>query len=509
MALSGSALTSVGVRQEDASILWEFSNVAFKAYPEGRKDPLEKPAPSSGPPTITARVDLQKRAMEFNRLILPHYEKCIHLGHKKIVVNAFMDPRILDLLYAFSRFPQNGDDLSTPFDTAHNRTMAASLRLELSTMSLPAEACQLVNTSITAYLTAITPQLENWIHFADEHFLEPWRNIKGFFGGYDCFSELASATTCHFIFGVPLEMAKKQKFSSIWNTLFSDETGFVAGISRLKTSVWDYPRLRAFLLGLVRKEMQTPSSDSKQTVIRYWIDTALVQQVRSALPEDYLAKCEKSAREEKISLDEKILVDSMVTLMIEMQQNFAFAMTALMKRFADDVWLAGQCHSNDMLLSVTILETLRVTPAAGSSRQMRWDTDVYIDGTKFYQLVKGETITTNPIYLRAFVERINPHGFDPDAKPAAENIFGQGCHHCPGESLALLWMKRLTHRILEYYQVTAKPQPSHEVVIGLTARHAPPLEFKLSPVMRISYGAYDEAVVVDRDDPSIYTVNGD
>lgn len=159
-----------------------------------------------------------------------------------------------------------------------------------------------------------------------------------------------------------------------------------------------------------------------------------------------------AAESRNITLEEMVHLDNFFGVMIGMQENIAFILTQIACHFARDKLLTEQCRSNERDCKKMVWEVLRYMPPAGTSRELRWDSDVIdpIKG-KTYFANKGDQFITMPaVTMHLDVFSLHHEVFDIDRPRTQSQAFSEGPHRCPGQISALNWLYALTHQLAQY-----------------------------------------------------------
>lgn len=387
-------------------------------------------------------------------------------------------PETKEIITKFSRFPENDEDFSTPFFCVRSKALVEQIGIPLSAFALRPRGCKLVDNAIKNYLDEQKNQVDDWIEFSDKHYFQKWCQTTDTIFGYEAFSSLAWGITAHFILGVPVD--EHHDFSHIWNRLFSPNTNI---LSKAKLLMFDYKKeLIPFILTQISKAKKNLTEYSS-TVIAYCEREKICENLLKELNDEELSEGTRLAKDLNISLEDHLLFSIIIMIGIGMQENFAFTLTESLRRISNEPELLEICRTDKDAVLNTIQETLRIIPPAGHSRQLRWDTTITYKA-KNYELNKGDLIGTHPLFI----------GHNPDIFPEPEQFiitrsskakgcpFGKGPHHCPGEILALMWMSKTIHRLIEHFNVKTSNPEKLDFCISFTMKHVPKIEIKLSQI---------------------------
>jgi cytochrome P450 len=360
----------------------------------------------------------------------------------------FFDPRLSPIVFSFTRYPQTEDsdklDLSTPYDSKSSKAMVEGVSLFLSSFALPPDSYKVLHKSIQDYFNVWRGQYDSWEKFADKMFFKPWSNKNEFIVDRSLFSSLAWATVSKFILGVP--EAEFEDHAHVWNTFLQPKT---KGLWALGTTKFiHFGQMESYVLTKIRetiKQFNNDKDEHLETIIHYWLRNNTANKIIEKLPDSMKLKAESLSLSRDCTLEETVYLDNFFGLMVGMQENIAFTLTQIAYRFAQNSKLAKKCQGSLEDCKKMVREVLRLKAPSGTSRELRFDTDVYDPvSQKTYCGRKGDQFITMPAI------QLEDDEFNIDRPQGHLQAFGAGPHRCPGQVPALNWLDTLTYKLAQY-----------------------------------------------------------
>lgn len=411
-------------------------------------------------------------------------------------------------LLSFNRFPsaEGIADLSTPFDTQRNYRLVKRLKLIFSPMALHPDGQKVMQSHMLRYFKACasSERMSSWSALTMEFFRR--YDYRESDNAYELFSQLACFIAGRSVLGV--EGDDFQHFSSIWNALFApppeerDDKSVLESVGDFFTSAGQkmqqgIAKFYSYDMGLypclverVKEACRSRSYTREATsFFDYCLANGVAEKILMALPQDLKDTARARAEKDGLTLSQKVMVDMAVSILIGMQENYAFTMAEACRRLGRDSVLQQLVRSNKEQLDYFIGEILRWIPPAGHNRQLRWDTEVSFksdDGaTVTHQMRAGDLIGIHPsIFARSPKVYDHPERFAPSRAHKTKHCpFGHGPHRCPGEPVARPWLRETLGTILENFSIesagkggSAGPQ---RFLVAFTMKHEPPVDVKL------------------------------
>lgn len=456
--------------EEDQTVTWTAGNgVRIVSYPAGRGfnptyDQYEKGNYLGKMITLAKEAFEDREESVFSQTLV----RGIWPLNRTFHWHLFFDPHLTPIVTSFTRYPQVDDavlkgsfdpalenDLSTPYNSALSKGMMQKAGLFFSSFALPPESYAVIHNSIKNYYGLSKNSYKEWAELSDKQFFKPWSEKNEWIEGHASFSSMTWATVSKFILGVSDD--EFVDYAHIWNTLLQGTKGITEqGIAKF----WYFPEMETYVLKKIRDTktqfLLDPSAgiglEKHETIIHYWLQNNIAEAMINKLTLSMREEALSIAENRGITLEEMVYLDNFFGVMIGMQENIAFILTQIAYHFARDQSIAARCRNSEGDCEKMVAEVLRFMPPAGTSRELRWDSDV-IDPikNKIYFMNKGDQLLTMPavtMHLEAFSPQHDV--FDIDRPRTHSLVFSEGPHRCPGQIPALKWLYALTHRLAQY-----------------------------------------------------------
>lgn len=512
---SSAATQSQGSLSADKSVVtWEAANkVHFIAYPGGN------PHYSPTGPRIADIKDVAERMKTVASLCLDNYSGfAVVENYPTVAKNAtpslhqVLDPQLQRAVLSFSRYPEKDDisDLSTPYNTTQTRSLLHRMNLPFSIMALPSAAQKVLHSQMLCYFDSLkerSDHMEHWNQCTLDFFKR--YDYRESDNAYELFSQLGCSIAGKFLLGI--HDPDFGHYAWIWNTLFAPKpqestdknffekaSSFFEGVSqKMKQGVAKFYSYDQGLYPLVAAHVKRMCRHSSEALLpgddflSYCHKHKVAAQVVDALDEDYKARAVPFAKKYGLSLMQMVLVDAAITLIIGMQENFAFTLAECCRRLKGATLEQERLRHNPERLSAFVDEVLRWIPPEGHIRQLRWDTTVTYKGsgqhegkTLTHHMKAGDLIGLDPSSISRN-ESVYPHAgiFDTTRPDKTKHCpFGAGPHRCPGEPIARLWIRETLKTIVDHFDI-GSPDGDEQVyqrfIVAFTMKHEPPVKLAL------------------------------
>ncbi len=460
-------------QDERQVVKWEINEtVTLVSYKKGRgKEPVQH-VTTVDDRLLQSRLQASEKARKQGEKILSLQCDEGFVIKTQFTMHLCIDNDTSQIVHKFPRHPQSAEDISTPYDTVKMKKMAAMLGQKLSVLCLSAPASAIVDQHIEKFCNGFRDSLDGWVCYVDEKILQPWAVEGSFYTGNTRYSELAWACMTKFMLGI--DSKDYIDYSHIWNTLFSPTHNIlVKGVAK----VVYYDKLTNYLLQQIR------TNRSDRTLQKMLWD--LWEPVKSKMKNEQLIDVNNALDGKKITIQEKFVLDNIITIMMGIQENPGFILTECSRIIALNPKLILWLQNDSKNIQKFIDEVLRLTPPAGSLRQLRWDTDILItDGKssdKTYELNKGEMIGYHPLSIgRSIYSFDSPNEIHFDRRRKQQHCpFGKGIHRCPGELLARDMIKVVLQHIITTYKLGIKDKSLPDYYVSASLRPIPSVKIRL------------------------------